>query len=92
MFIILALAGSLISSTQGQFYDMDDDDFAVYVQNHGNVATEYGESAAKGCVAGGIGGATGGFIGLCVGCGLGAAGNVAQDVLFNEKADKALER
>jgi len=93
MFLILAFVGSLISSSQATFDDMDDEDFAAYVNQAGEASEKYGESAGKGCIGGAIASAPSGLPALCVGCALGAVGNVAQDVIFrNEKADKALER
>lgn len=85
MFLALILAGTMIGTVNTQFDNMDDEDFARYLQVHDDFRVRYGETAAKGCLTGGIGGAPGGFAALCIGCATGAAANVAQDVIFPEK-------
>ena len=86
MFLILALAGSLISSANSQqFEDMDDSDFASYLQVVDNGIYRYAEPMAKGCITGGVGGAPSGFASLCLGCATGAAGNMAQEFAFPER-------
>jgi hypothetical protein len=78
------LASSLlICGNAQQGADMDDEDFASFLQFHDDIRIQHGESAAKGCLGGAIGGAPGGFAALCIGCATGAAANVAQDVIFN---------
>lgn len=80
------LLGSLlfcgVQAQQGS--DMNDDDFAAYVQMHDNFRQEYGESFGKGCVNGAVGAAvTGaGFQALCIGCVAVGVGNVAQDMIY----------
>lgn len=85
MFLPLALAATLIGSGSAQFDNMDDSDFEKFLQIHDDVGARYGETAAKGCVTGAVGGSTGGFQALCIGCTLGAAGNVAQEMIFPEE-------
>lgn len=92
MFTSLVLTCALlIPSAQATFDDQSDDDFSLYLEYHGNLMETYGATAAKGCLTGGITGASGGLGAACIGCVTGAAGNVAQDIIFNEKADRALE-
>lgn len=84
------LSTLLLFGTQAQQgFDMSDEDFEAYVQVHDNVRKEYGESFGKGCLTGGIGGMPGGFQALCIGCVMGGAANVAQDVLYPPKNDRA---
>lgn len=96
MLLEAILLGSIIfCQTQAQQGDdMDDEDFAAYVKVHDDFREKYGESFAKGCIGGGFSSAPGGFQALCVGCVMGGAGNVAIDVMYppkNEKADKVYE-
>lgn len=94
MLEVMLFASLFVCGTyaQPQGSDMDDSDFAAYIEAHERIGKHYGSSAGKGCITGGIGGAPGGWAGFCLGCALGATGNVAQDVFFNEKADNALRR
>lgn len=85
MFLILALTGSLIGSTQATQDDMTDDDFASYLRVHGDVSENYGQAAGRGCVNGGIGAAPSGFAALCIGCAVGAVSNVAEEFMFRER-------
>ncbi len=82
----ILIAGSLVfCGTQAfQGEDMDDSDFASYLEFHENVVQKYGESAAKGCIDGVISNAPngGGFKALCIGCATGAATNTAKDIAF----------
>lgn len=77
-----------IQAQQGS--DMNDDDFAAYVQMHDNFRERHGESFARGCVDGAFGGAaTGaGFPALCIGCVTTGAANVAKDMIYPPEREK----
>lgn len=91
---MLTLVGSLITSTSSnQGMDMDDEDFAAFLNEADKAMQRYGETAAKGCITGAAGGIPGGFPGLCIGCGLGALGNMAQEKAYPKtKTLKGSER
>lgn len=72
-----------IGSVTPSFQDMDDDDFAAYLNFHDEIRVVHGESFTKGCVTGAVGAAPAGFQALCLGCALGGIGNVAADKTWN---------
>jgi len=85
------IAASLITNVESTQDDMDDMDFAKFVEVHDNFrqhAMQHAETAGKGCVANAITEAPKGFQALCIGCAKGAAGAVAADIIFSSKKDK----
>lgn len=80
--ILLASSLFFCGTQAQQGFDMDDEDFALYIQAHDDARQKYGETAAKGCLGGAIGGAPSGFVALCLGCAAGATANVAQDIIW----------
>ncbi len=82
MFLIGSLFFCGVQAHQGD--DMNDDDFAAYVQMHDDFRDNYGESFGKGCVNGATAGAVsgGGFQALCIGCVAAGTANVAQDMVY----------
>lgn len=88
---ILLVSTLFFCGTKATQDDMSDEDFALFIEAYGKVgkgAMEYSESAGKGCVSGAIGAAPAGFQALCIGCVLGAAGNVAVDVIYPPKREE----
>lgn len=92
----ILLSALLFCGTQAQQgFDMNDDDFEAYIKMHDNFRQKHGESFGKGCVAGAVTSIAGGFQALCIGCVATGAANVAQDLIYppkNEKADNAYKK
>ena len=84
MITTFLLASSMIfcSAKAQQGFDMDDDDFAMYLETHDNFRDEYGETAMRGCVKGAAQEAYKGFAALCIGCAKSAFGSVVEQMTF----------
>ncbi len=83
----LVYAAMMLCSVQATFDDMDDGDFATFVQAHENVRVEHGASIVKGCLNGAVCASPGGFGSALGGCGLGAAGNFVSDFIVDDKRE-----
>lgn len=83
------LLGLFVSQATCQYgHDMDDSDYQVTVQQHGDAGQKamdkYGKAAAQGCVNGAAAGAAATRTpqGAAAGCVAGACGNVAQKAVW----------
>jgi hypothetical protein len=96
MILEILLSALLLCGTQAQQgFDMSDEDFESYIKIHDDFRQKHGEAFGKGCVAGAVSGAARGFQALCIGCVVTGAANIAQDIAFppkNEKADNAYKK
>lgn len=88
MITAFLLASSLLfCGVKATYDDMNDEDFALFVEAHakaGEAIAEHAEPVARGCVKGIAAGAVvgKGFQALCLGCVAGAAGELAVDLTF----------
>lgn len=84
MITSLLIASSLLfcNAKAQQGFDMDDEDFAMYLESHDNFRNEYGETAMRGCVKGAAQEAYKGFAALCIGCAKNAFGSVVEQMTF----------
>lgn len=80
----ILLTSFFFCGTQATFDDMDDGDFASFLQVHTNFGEKFAVPAAKGCVGGAIkdGLKGGSFSAFCIGCATGAAANVGIQMTF----------
>lgn len=80
-FLVISLFNPVQSLASGD--EMSDEDFKFFLQGSQDLVDKYGESAAKGCMAGAVkDGLKGGFAALCIGCATGAAAGVAVQMTF----------
>lgn len=85
---ILLASSLLFCGAKATYDDMDDEDFAAFVQAHDNFREKYAQAAAKGCVGGAIKDAYKGFPALCIGCATGAAAVVGVQMTFPKLPEK----
>ena len=85
MYVFLVASMLFCNAKAQPGFDMDDEDFAAFVAAHDyarDVAAEYSDEAARGCVKGGVTALVSGkgIPALCIGCVAGAVGEVVTEI------------